>query len=1461
MKRTRWIVLLTLMLVMLVGATACTNNMNNKINGLNDLTATCGDTVPELTATSTYGDIVYGLAKSVEGTAREDLTYGNYEGTLTAGTYYVKAIVAPTEDYNGATAYATITVKHQTFEQASGEVTDKHETTADGRFRTWSEKTCACGETVIGNDVTVDKKANAINGLQDVTVVCGDVLNVSGVTATYGTPTVGYAKAQGGNKEDLSYEKYEGQTLTHGTYYLKASVETGNDLDYKGATAYATVTVNHKAYDDIAREGTFVAPSGTVKGYYEKTCDCGEKVKDADEYVTAVIKLDGKVLSTQIVKVGDLLTPPTDLPTREGYTFFAMKDGQKFSFENLTVEDFVTYELSSKWIANLPTNGLSVGNSAKWLFISGPETGLTEEQAFKLLSEEKGLKIEMCYFTREITDGEGNVHTVDTNPLQVTIGTGALNIYSEYSFTVTSSQSTYIWFGDNFTDGKRYLITNEMENKPVKVSVRINGDNKVEVTFNDTVIVYDNWGQKELSGANLFVQDKRAENQTELFPKQGQRYTVQISEVTENYDYMAEAKAYYDAVPALSDITADNAFDVQEVIARFDEIASYFTVEELGALSIGDAVRNTVTDIVSSKVNIVNYIIKDLPAFSTVDTLSAEQLEEAYLTVAKYVAYVKTLFTSEDLATYEEPREISLYRFYFADRKVVMNKIVSGSKITSDDFVKSGNNYVCGTEEGSFDLPSFPLNAYTGDVKLFLSVRSGAPVTVSVTDGTNVSSFVINNGNGTWFEVRFTYNDGWYAAVLSPDGKLDGVVTIQVSQQILLGQKGLTVKCEGTASKTLESNPETLNGKFTAYDVSVAKVNYKYMTVGGEMMGSSYYLTGEELELPEIPSSYQDKVGTWTFEGWYVGDTKYENGSEVLGSMDIVAKYKVTEYKEYIVTYLDEDNETVITSQTYHYGDKLVLPEDPTKPDEDDKRYIFSGWFSDGTEYKDGDIVTSNVDLIALFNEITEPVKVTLTGLGTEDVVINNYYKGSTMVKPADPVREGYVFAGWFTEDGKEFDFNARLTGDTVIVAKWYIPHVEKSVIISADELKKTFAGNWGVIKTSDVGKGWLYDTDGEVEANRFIEAVKLGGEWRNQTWTMPKINFNIYKKVEFVMTNNSSFDELIVCGNTIDIASFGEKKHYLMQIKDGKFNVYGINSYAQPLFSFDLSSEILNGTQSIIVNFNCTNGELHISEVHGTTLYTDYLAEANTINDKFSTFCSAISSAASMTDEQKQGFFTYLNDFYLVRKHMTAYESEKTKLNGTAEYLLNGTGGLRTLEDSWFKALAYSELTFTELFAETAQNKTGVLVMNTAYLAFHKATTMDYYAYVSDGASGKTAYVTFPKLNYKALGMTFSFNVCRQGTSASTWISIDGKHDDSTKLGNNLQYCFVMSIYQNETDGEWYAYFFADRKNVSQGTDYNYRCKLTEAQANGTEALAFEVAIESAAWYRFFISDVYATY
>ena len=61
---------------------------------------------------------------------------------------------------------------------------------------------------------------------------------------------------------------------------------------------------------------------------------------------------------------------------------------------------------------------------------------------------------------------------------------------------------------------------------------------------------------------------------------------------------------------------------------------------------------------------------------------------------------------------------------------------------------------------------------------------------------------------------------------------------------------------------------------------------------------------------------------------------------------------------------------------------------------------------------------------------------INFTTNGGSATVSQTIKKGNSLEPPADPVRDGYIFGGWYV-DGKPFDFSQKIDGDITLVAKW----------------------------------------------------------------------------------------------------------------------------------------------------------------------------------------------------------------------------------------------------------------------------------------------------------------------------------------------------------------------------------------------------------------------------------------
>lgn len=159
------------------------------------------------------------------------------------------------------------------------------------------------------------------------------------------------------------------------------------------------------------------------------------------------------------------------------------------------------------------------------------------------------------------------------------------------------------------------------------------------------------------------------------------------------------------------------------------------------------------------------------------------------------------------------------------------------------------------------------------------------------------------------------------------------------------------------------------------------------------------------------------------------------SGSESTGGNSSVAK------QYYTVTF-DTNGGSAVESQTVEAGLKATKPEDPTKND-----YIFGGWWKDQvleTAYDfTTEVVTSNITIYASWenaaNTSTAKFYWNYDGAPDEGVFATKIFAtGGRISDPGSPVRTGYAFGGWYSQDGKiSYSAMKKYDGNQEFYAKW----------------------------------------------------------------------------------------------------------------------------------------------------------------------------------------------------------------------------------------------------------------------------------------------------------------------------------------------------------------------------------------------------------------------------------------
>ena len=137
---------------------------------------------------------------------------------------------------------------------------------------------------------------------------------------------------------------------------------------------------------------------------------------------------------------------------------------------------------------------------------------------------------------------------------------------------------------------------------------------------------------------------------------------------------------------------------------------------------------------------------------------------------------------------------------------------------------------------------------------------------------------------------------------------------------------------------------------------------------------------------------------------------------------------------KFIVTF---DNEGTKTQEIIDAGSKLTEPTAPTK-----EGYRFDGWYYDNNGGKakwnfGTDTVTRAMTLTAKWVQTYTVTFETSGGSAVNPVTVD---AGSTVTKPADPMKSGHNFDGWYKDSTLQtpWDFaNGTVTADTTLYAKW----------------------------------------------------------------------------------------------------------------------------------------------------------------------------------------------------------------------------------------------------------------------------------------------------------------------------------------------------------------------------------------------------------------------------------------
>lgn len=211
------------------------------------------------------------------------------------------------------------------------------------------------------------------------------------------------------------------------------------------------------------------------------------------------------------------------------------------------------------------------------------------------------------------------------------------------------------------------------------------------------------------------------------------------------------------------------------------------------------------------------------------------------------------------------------------------------------------------------------------------------------------------------------------------------------------------------------------------------KYTVTFDTDGGTIMGEVEVKKGTIIGDLEVPT----KEG-YTFLHWTLDGKECSKTDEITKDIKLIAKWEKKEeinpeVKKYTVTF-DSDGGSTINKAQVEDGKTVEEPNSPTK-----EGYIFVEWMLDNKTFDFSTEITNDITLVAKWEKAKEEVKtytVTFNTDGGSKISSKTVVDGNKVSKPSNPTKNGYTFVNW-TLDGKNYDFNTKITKNITLKATW----------------------------------------------------------------------------------------------------------------------------------------------------------------------------------------------------------------------------------------------------------------------------------------------------------------------------------------------------------------------------------------------------------------------------------------
>lgn len=300
---------------------------------------------------------------------------------------------------------------------------------------------------------------------------------------------------------------------------------------------------------------------------------------------------------------------------------------------------------------------------------------------------------------------------------------------------------------------------------------------------------------------------------------------------------------------------------------------------------------------------------------------------------------------------------------------------------------------------------------------------------------------------------------------------------------------------------------------------SPKKYTVTFDTAGGSVIEEVEVEKGTTIGELETPRKEGFTFLYWTYNGKVCRKT-----DEITENMKLTAVWEKNvevnpDVKKYTVTF-DSNGGSTVGSMEVEEGKKAISPSMPTR-----EGYKFIEWTLDGKTFSFDTTITKDITLVAKWEKIEDKEEivtytVTFNTDGGSKISSKKVTEGNKVSKPSNPTKDGYTFVSW-TLDGKEYNFNSKVTSNITLKATW--KKVEDKPVVTPTKYTVTFNTNGGSSISSQTieenGKV-TKPTDPKRDGYKFLGWYLNGSAYNFDTKVAGNITLTaIWEEVEEVKT------------------------------------------------------------------------------------------------------------------------------------------------------------------------------------------------------------------------------------------------------------------------------------------------------------------------------------------------------